>query len=69
MSIPGAPYVTLPGFGRVASKFVTAVGLVLLAIVLLALAARAGRGPGPRRRRPVETIGSGPAFTDDRERR
>jgi hypothetical protein len=60
--------VNIPGIGRVASKFVTAAGLVLLAIVLLALAARAGRGPGPRRRRPVETIGAGPVFNEDRER-
>jgi hypothetical protein len=68
LSIPGAPYVNIPGIGRVASKFITAAGLVLLAVVLLALAARAGRGPGPRRRRPVETIGAGPAFNEDRER-
>jgi hypothetical protein len=65
LSIPGTPYVYLPGFGRVASKFVTAAGLLLLAIILLAVAAGRGRTVTPRRRPVRSTVGAGPAFAEE----
>ena len=65
LSIPGRPYVYLPRFGRVASKFVTAAGLLLLAIILLAVAAGRGRTATPRRRPVRSTVGAGPAFADE----
>jgi hypothetical protein len=65
LSIPGRPYVYLPGFGRVASKFITAAGLLLLAIILLAVAAGRGRTVTPRRRPVRSTVGAGPAFADE----
>ncbi len=66
LSIPGAPYVSLPGFGRIASRYVTAAVLLLLAIVLLAIAAGRGHAAGRRRRPARNAVGAGPAFSDAR---
>jgi len=66
LSIPGAPYVNLPGFGRVPSRFVTAALLLALAIALLVIAAGRGHAAGRRRRPAREAVGAGPAFADER---
>lgn len=66
LSIPGAPYIALPGLGGVASRYVTAAVLLLLAIALLAIAAGLGRAAGRRRRPARNTVGAGPTFAAER---
>jgi hypothetical protein len=68
LSLPGAPYVHLIGFGRVASKYIVATSLLIIAVVLLAFAAYRNRGARPARRPPVNTIGAGPRFADEMPR-
>ena len=57
---------TLPGFGHVPSKFLTAAVLLALAIALLVFAAGRGRAARPRRKPAATTIGAGPTFVDKR---
>jgi hypothetical protein len=48
MSIPGAPTVDVPGVGKVPSKTLVAIGLLLLALIVLILAVRGVPGRQPK---------------------
>jgi hypothetical protein len=48
LSIPGAPTLDVPGFGKTPSKTVVAIGLLLLALAILALAIRGAPARKPR---------------------
>jgi hypothetical protein len=50
LTIPGAPMLNIPGFGKVPSKTVVAVFLLILALAILILAVRGA--PGPRKPPP-----------------
>ena len=66
LSIPGAPYVDWPGLGRVPSRYITAIILLLLAVALLAIAAGRGRVAGRGRRTARNAVGAEAAFSGDR---
>jgi hypothetical protein len=68
LSLPGAPYVKLLGFGRVASKYVVGACLLIIALALLAFAAHRNRQAQATRRPARNTVGAGPAFADEKPR-
>jgi hypothetical protein len=69
LGVPGKPFLNVPGLGHVASRYVTAGILVLLALIVLLIAAARGRAVNRQRRRaPANTIGTGPRFADERDR-
>ena len=69
LGVAGTGSVNVPGLGRIPSRYVTAAMLVLLALVVMLIAASRSRAARlARRRAPVNTIGSGPRFADERER-
>jgi hypothetical protein len=65
LSLPGAPTLDVPGFGKVASKTVVAIGLLLLALAIMILAVRGAPARKPRSaaaHRPID-LGAGIAAT------
>jgi len=66
LSIPGARFISVPGIGRIATKFITAGVLALLALALLAYAASPARGTAARRRPTRNAVGPGPSLAGER---